>query len=98
MGKRKLTIIVSGMVAGDPGQGGAAWAVLQYVLGLLQLGHDVYLIEPLKADQLRPVSSPLETSRNAAYFRQIVEHFGLEQRCSLLLQGTTQTVGLPYSK
>src|SRR5262245_4933824 len=97
MGKRKLTIIVSGMVAGNPGQGGAAWAVLQYVLGLLKLGHDVYLIEPIKKEQFAPVSSALETSRNAAYFREIAMSFGLERRCSLLLQGTTQTVGLPYS-
>src|SRR3982751_346923 len=43
----RLTLIVSGMVAGHPGHGGAAWAVLQYVLGLKELGHDVYLIEPL---------------------------------------------------
>ena len=34
-------IVVSGMVAADPHQGGAAWAVLQYVLGLRRLGHDV---------------------------------------------------------
>jgi hypothetical protein len=42
-----MRIAVSGMVAGDPNQGGASWAVLQYVLGLRRLGHEVLLVEPL---------------------------------------------------
>jgi hypothetical protein len=33
------------MLAGDANQGGAAWAVLQYALGLRSLGHDVLLLE-----------------------------------------------------
>jgi len=94
----KLKIIVSGMIAGTPGQGGAAWAVLQYVLGLLQLGHDVYLIEPVTARQLVPASSSLDASTNAKYFLDVVRNFHLEQRCSLLLHGTRETVGLPYSR
>ena len=32
------TVIVSGMIAATPWQGGAAWAVLQYLLGLRRLG------------------------------------------------------------
>jgi hypothetical protein len=35
------------MLAGDPGQGGATWAVLQYVHGFEQLGHDVRVVEPI---------------------------------------------------
>ena len=46
--------MISGMVAGDPGQGGATWAVLQYAIGLRELGHDVMLVEPV--DELRPAS------------------------------------------
>jgi hypothetical protein len=34
------------MVAADPHQGGATWAVLQYVRGLEQLGHEVWLVDP----------------------------------------------------
>jgi aminoglycoside phosphotransferase len=41
-----VRILVAGMVAGDPHQGGATWAVLQYVLGLEQLGHEVWLVDP----------------------------------------------------
>jgi hypothetical protein len=94
----KLRIIVSGMIAGDPGQGGAAWAVLQYVLGLRRFGHDVCLIEPLRSRALRPSEVALGSSQNAAYFGQVARDFGLEGKCSLILEGTGETVGLPYSE
>jgi len=55
------------MIAGTPNQGGAAWAVLQYVLGLKRLGHDVRLIEP--------VEQPSETTRR--YFADVADGFGL---------------------
>ena len=45
-----MRIFVSGMIAADPGQGGAAWAVLQYVLGFRELGHEVFLVEPIARD------------------------------------------------
>lgn len=83
----RRTILVSGMIAGDPGQGGATWAVLQYVLGLRRLGHDVCLVEPVKA--IAPAS--------AAYFRQVVTEFGLEHSAALLTAGTQETVGLNYA-
>lgn len=47
-----LRILVSGMVAGVPGQGGATWAVFQWALGLRRLGHDVVVVEPV--DELTP--------------------------------------------
>ena len=40
-------VIVSGMIAATPGQGGASWAVLQYLLGLRRLGCDVLFVEPV---------------------------------------------------
>src|SRR5260370_16173988 len=92
----RFPIIVSGMIAGDPRQGGAAWAVLQYVLGLRRLGHEVYLVEPLSRKAIRPSGAALGYSENAAYFRQVATDFGLEGNWSLVLEGTTETVGLPY--
>jgi hypothetical protein len=89
-------IVVAGMIAGDPYQGGATWAVLQYVLGLRELGHDVYFVEPVAADKLRPAGTSLSSSANASYFRSVMRQFDLESRAALLLTGTTQTVGLPY--
>ena len=41
-----MRILVAGMVAADPHQGGATWAVLQYVRGLEALGHEVWLADP----------------------------------------------------
>jgi hypothetical protein len=96
--RRGLTVIVSGMVAADPYQAGATWAVLQYVLGLAELGHDVYLVEPLRGDRVRPASTSLERSGTAAYFRGVVREFGLERRATLLVEGTRQTIGLSYAE
>ena len=80
----RLTILFSGMVAGDPRQGGATWAVLQYVLGLRRLGHDVVLVEPvgeLSADTV-------------GFFREVVDCFGLDGRAALVRAGSEETVGL----
>jgi hypothetical protein len=92
----RLRILVSGMVAGDPGQGGASWAVLQYVLGFQSLGHDVYLIEPIDEASIQPLGSPLDRSDNASYFGHVVDQFGLAERAALLRQGTTEVVGVPH--
>ncbi len=78
---RRLDIVVSGMLAGVPGQGGASWAVLQWVLGLAQLGHRVCLVEPVNRG--RGVES-LATSASGSYFRAVVKEFGLEGRAALL--------------
>jgi hypothetical protein len=82
----RLRILLSGMVAGDPHQGGATWAVLQYFHGLRDLGHDVALVEPLRG---RPDPAVVE------YFRSL----GLpEQRAALLLGSSRETVGMPYEE
>jgi hypothetical protein len=94
----RLTIILSGMIATTPHQGGATWAVLQYVLGLQRLGHTVYLVEPLEAAALSPQGVELERSANAAYFRQVAADFGLTHTAALLLAGTRATVGVPYEQ
>jgi len=84
----RLRILISGMIAGDPQQGGATWAVLQYVLGLRALGHDVKLVEPV--ERIEP--------RSEAYFREVVERFGLGDDAALLVSGTTETAGVGYER
>ncbi len=88
----RLRVLVAGSVAAAPGQAGAAWAVLQYVLGLRALGHDVHLIEPLPASAPQP-GAPLAACVNAAYFQQVVGSFGLAERATLLDPETGDTVG-----
>jgi len=98
MKRSRLTILFSGMVAADLHQGGAIWAVLQYVLGLKRLGHEVYFVEPIPQTALRPAGAPLALSENAASFRQVTRDFGLERSAALLLTGTHETSGLPYDE
>ncbi len=86
------------MIAADPGQGGAAWAVLQYVLGLRGLGHDVYLVEPIPAGSIAPYGAPLVESTNARYFREVAARFNLTARAALLREDTRETIGLGYAE
>jgi hypothetical protein len=84
----RLRIVVAGMVAGHPGQGGATWAVLQYVLGLRALGHRVLLVEPV--DRLDPVST--------RYFEDVMRRFDLRDSAALAVRGTRETVGLAHRR
>ena len=96
MAERTLKIMLSGMLARVPRQGGAAWVVLQYLLGLRQLGHDVHFIETIPADTIRPAGAPLRNSDNAAYFRQVAKRFELLGAVTLVKHSTTETVGESY--
>lgn len=73
-----LRILVGGAFARVPGQGGLDWVVLQYVLGLRRLGHEVLLVEPVAAEDLRPAGTTLAGSDNAAHFQRVVRSFDLE--------------------
>jgi hypothetical protein len=105
----RLRIIVSGMLAGDPHQGGASWAVLQYLLGLQQLGHDVTFIEPIRTAQLNAAShishsgsappprrQDLARSASAKYFNSVVTQFGLRDNSALIAVEPERAVGLSY--
>lgn len=81
-----LTVLFSGMVAGDPHQGGATWSILQYVLGLRKLGHDVWLAEP--------VENP--SDETLAYFEALTRAFGIEDRAALVDVARGESVGVPY--
>ena len=81
-----LRILFSGMVAGDPEQGGASWSILQYLLGFRALGHQVRLVEPV--DRLDPGV--------VSYFERLARDFGLEGEAALLVRGSRETCGAPY--
>lgn len=78
--------------------GGATWVVLQYLLGLRRLGQDVCFVEPVSALALRPEGTTLADSDNAAYFEEVVSEFGLRACSALLLEGSGETVGMPYAR
>jgi len=85
----RLRILLSGMVAGDPHQGGASWAVLQYVAGLEELGHEVMLVEPVPASALDPAGPVV------AYFESLPL---LEVRAALLSDESEETAGVSYPR
>jgi hypothetical protein len=90
MAGERLKIVVAGMVAGDPRQGGATWAVLQYVEGLSALGHEVLVIEPVAPEALAP------DGEVATYLRSLRRLAG---RSALLAgDGSRRTLGLPYRR
>src|ERR1700688_1945926 len=78
-------ILVTGMMAGIPYQGGLTWVVLQYVLGLRRLGHDVWFIEPVTGE-----------FDGKEYFQQVVAEYGLTTHAALLRAGTHETIGVRY--
>ncbi len=86
------------MIAADPWQGGATWAVLQYVLGLRRLGHEVFFIEPIQAQALGPASAALAEPDSARYFQSVGDEFGLRDHAALLLAGSRDTFGLSYDE
>jgi hypothetical protein len=86
------TVVVSGMVAGVPGQGGATWAILQYLLGLRRLGHRPVLVEPVAL----PPDGRLETSPAASYCAAVMAGFGLDDEWALLGVGSRDTAGRSY--
>jgi hypothetical protein len=73
------------MLAGDPGQGGASWAVLQYLLGLRRLGHEIAFVEQL----------PSRSEPSELYFDRVIDAFGMRDQCSLLV-GRETAIGRHY--
>jgi len=76
---------VAGRMAGVPGQGGATWAVLQYLHGFAALGHDVLFVEPAEA-----------SVEVVGYFEAVVTAEGLSGRAALLHPGR-RTTGVGYA-
>src|SRR5688572_23828681 len=93
-----LTILFSGMMAGDPYQGGATWAVLQYVLGLRELGHEVWFVEPMQQKAVESDGGVPSKTQSATYFETVVQQFGLSESAALLWSGTRETVGVSYER
>lgn len=87
MTRHRKRIVVAGMVAGDPGQGGATWATLQWVLGLRDLGHDVVVVDQLAPDR---VVTPAVLRTLAA----VSSTFGLGGSIALLDQASGVAAGM----
>ena len=95
---KPLLVVVAGMIGGIPGQGGAAWAVLQYLLGLRRLGHEVFFVEPVSESHLRPTRVPIDRSRNSAYAAAVLDGCGFGGCWSLVERETRRTAGASFER
>ena len=75
----RLRIVVAGTLVGVPRQGGATWAVLQWVLGLRALGHEIVVVEEVAPERLAAATPA---------FDALVERFGLGPEAALVPRGT----------
>ena len=75
-----LRLVVAGMVASVPRQGGATWAVLQYLLGLRRLGHSVFFVEQVPDGG----DLPLVRTPNAAWCRRVMRRFDLDESWAIV--------------
>ena len=81
------TVIVSGMVAGTPFQGGATWAVLQYLIGLREHGWQTYFVEPVDG------SAPGFGDRSI-YCAEVMRAHGLDQHWALVPGPAAEPIGI----
>src|SRR5689334_16919196 len=93
---RAQNILVSGMISKHPRQGGATWAVLQYILGLRGLGHRVTFIEQIAGKDLLPSGASLQGSLNGTYFIDVVQRYGIADCSALIQEESFESVGIPY--
>ena len=82
-----LRIIVTGLIAQHPTLGGVTWDYLQYVLGLVRLGHDVYYFEdsgqwPYNLDGGLSGNDWIayDPAPNVAYLAKVMACYGLAER------------------
>jgi hypothetical protein len=90
-------VVVAGALANKPHNGGEAWVRLSWVLGFLALGLDAYLVEEIAADRCVDVAGDpvaFDASTNLAYFRQVIDRFGLRERASLICGNGDAIAGL----
>jgi hypothetical protein len=80
-------VIVSGMIAATQRQGGAAWAVLQYLLGMRRLGCEVWFVEPVD-----------DPPRSAPWCREVLGAFDLEDRWALVGSAGGEPAGMSRGK
>jgi hypothetical protein len=92
-------IVVSGALANKPLNGGEAWVRLNWILGFRKLGYRVYLVEQISrgaCDDVQGAPTSFENSINLAYFKKIVDQFGLSETATLIYEDGGQTYGQDY--
>ena len=88
-------IIVGGLIAQYP-LGGLTWHYLQYLLGLQQLGCDVYYIEDTDCYPYNPEEGGLakDPSFNVHYLQEVLARFGLGDQWAYRFPWKSQWFGM----
>jgi hypothetical protein len=91
-----LRIVVSGLIAQYP-LGGVTWDYFQYVLGLQELGHDVYYIEDTGIWPYAPSQDGTvkDCVYNTDYLARLFERFGMADRWAYCFAWQRQWFGMP---
>lgn len=94
-----MRVIVTGLIAQYP-LGGVTWDYIQYVIGLLRLGHDVYYLEDTGQWPFNPEEGGVAKGcdYNVRYLKDVMRQFGLEDRWAYRFPWENQWFGLPDSK
>jgi len=95
----ELRIIVTGLIAQYP-LGGVTWDYIQYVLGLSELGHDVYYLEDTGQWPFNPLEGGVakDCTYNVNYLAGVMNYFGLQGKWMYRFPWQDQWFGLAESK
>ncbi len=91
------TVVVAGALANKPWNGGEAWVRLSWLLGLRRLGLDVFFVEELTPSacvESSGAAAPVERSQNLAFYRAVVNRFGLTSTSSLVYDDGARVFGM----
>jgi hypothetical protein len=106
---QRLRVIVTGLIAQHPLLGGVAWGVLNWIIGLMRLGHDVYYIEdsgqwpykwPSNMD-VDPSSKDWvarDCTPNVEHLSRVASRFGFADKWAYHFPIRGEWYGLPESK
>jgi len=81
--------VLSGPLANKHGNGGIAWVCLNWMLGLMRLGFQVYFVEQIRHRTCVDDSDEITTfdqSENLRYFRDVTSRFGVSHTAALLYE------------
>ena len=94
-----LRIIVTGLIGQYP-LGGVTWDYFQYVLGLHQLGHDVYYIEDTGIWPYAPSEDGTvkDCNYNVEYLSKLFERYDMAERWAYCFAWQRQWYGLADAK
>jgi hypothetical protein len=96
---QRLRIVVSGLIGQYP-IGGVTWDYVQYLLGLMQLGHEVFYVEDSEQWPYHPVEHGCgrDALYNARYLDGIMKRFGLADRWAFRFPGGSLPTGEVFAE